>query len=217
MNQRAYLRVRRYIGVDHDQVLARVTPSARRPRDRFERDRESERVREPLERGEEVYVRIAAQWLARRLKARCVFACGDLGAIEHRDRSEERLALARLLPAHAVSLLDLHRREDPDRPLPLAHRVAERPPGVKPGDERRLRSRERDQQLVVDRVASETVARTDPDPPLPPLRGQELLGRDPQPLAVAYASLLTLLRGQFVLRRHHRLLRLGPAGCGPMP
>ena len=141
--------------------------------------------------------------------------------VEHRNRPEQhpraRLALDHLqLRPVRLAILDRHRRHDPDRALAPAHAIPELQPRPKPGHERRLRTGQRDQQLVRKRIARQAVAGAHPHPALPPLRRQQLLRRLLHAFAVLGATLLALGIAEVLAIGHLRApLSSRPAGRGP--
>ena len=196
VDQNPHPRVRRLSGVDDDPLPLVVAPAACWPVDRLERDGEPERASEPLKRLQQMLMRFAAQRLDRRLQRRRLLACRDLGTVKHRHGAKQGPCLARLLAARPVALLDFQWGEDPNRLLALADPIAKLKPRPKPGDERRVRPRKRDQELIIDRIPGQPVPGTHPHPPLPPLRAQQLLSCPLQPFPISAAALVALGLGQ---------------------
>src|SRR4029079_8448662 len=109
-----------------------------------------------------------------------------------------------------------YRRHDPDRALALAHAIPEIQPRPEPGHKRRLRTGQRDQQLIRKRIARQAVAGAHPHPALPPLRRQQLLRRLLHAVAVLGATLLALGIAEALAIAHLRApWSSGPAGRGP--
>jgi hypothetical protein len=143
-------------------------------------------------------VRVSGQRFTRRAERSLLASVDgiDLRAVEHEHGFEQHHRVAGLLARHPVALLERQRGDDLHRALTLPDRIAHPQPGVEPRDERGVRSREGDQQLVGDRQSREPGLRSDTNPTLPPLRGQQLLRGDLEALAVLAAALCALLLGQ---------------------
>src|SRR5215210_6124956 len=146
-----------------------------------------------LERRDQVGVAVALDRLCRRGE-RDRFGAGQrvgLRDVEDRHGAEEDALLARLL-AVIVALLDRDGGEDLDRLLALADATAEREEGAEAGDVRggdaAGMALDRDQPLVAEAVARETVGRADLDPALPALAGKQRARCLVQAVAVGLAA-----------------------------
>jgi hypothetical protein len=134
-------------------------------------------------------VRVSRERLARRPERSLLAPVDriDLRAVEHEHGLERQASVVGLLVAELLALLDRDGGDDGDRPLTLLHAIPKPQPRFEPRDERRVRARKRDQQL---------------------LRG--LL----QPLAIGTAALVALL---IPVRRRRDVLAMTAPFCGEGP
>jgi hypothetical protein len=142
-------------------------------------------------------VRVTGQRLARRIQWRRLdpIERSDLRAVEHRHALEQQPRPARVGARVGVVVstwLDRHRRDEPDRLLTLAHAIPQLKPGLEPGDECRVRTGQRNEQLIVEGQPREPAPCADAHPSLPPFGGCRVaslrLGRLPRcgPMAVRH-------------------------------